>query len=169
MKKLLLFFGLILQVLALTASTSSIFKNLGLKEGLSNGFVNDMIIDGQGFIWAATESGLTRIAGTKCTIFKNNNSNIDNDGIVGLYYNKESNSIWIHFKNGHIDVFDCKTQQFIHFTQKIPKKSVADIKGAADGGIWIAYYDGTIQHYTPKNQKFSTISNKRLPNHCCPV
>lgn len=164
MKKLLLFLGLILQVLALTASTSSIFKNLGLKEGLSNGFVNDMIIDGQGFIWAATESGLTRIAGTKCTIFKNNNSNIDNDGIVGLYYNKESNSIWILFKNGHIDVFDCKTQQFIHFTQKIPKKSVADIKGAADGGIWIAYYDGTIQHYTPKNQKFSTISNKRLPN-----
>lgn len=164
MKKLLLFLGLILQVLALTASTSSIFKNLGLKEGLSNGFVNDMIIDGQGFIWAATESGLTRIAGTKCIIFKNNNSNIDNDGIVGLYYNKESNSIWILFKNGHIDVFDCKTQQFIHFTQKIPKKSVADIKGAADGGIWIAYYDGTIQHYTPKNQKFSTISNKRLPN-----
>lgn len=164
MKKLLLFLGLILQVLALTASTSSIFKNLGLKEGLSNGFVNDMIIDGQGFIWAATESGLTRIAGTKCTIFKNNNSNIDNDGIVGLYYNKESNSNWILFKNGHIDVFDCKTQQFIHFTQKIPKKSVADIKGAADGGIWIAYYDGTIQHYTPKNQKFSTISNKRLPN-----
>lgn len=164
MKKLLLFLGLILQVLALTASTSSIFKNLGLKEGLSNGFVNDMIIDGQGFIWAATESGLTRIAGTKCTIFKNNNSNIDNDGIVGLYYNKESNSIWILFKNGHIDVFDCKTQQFIHFTQKIPKKSVADIKGAADGGILIAYYDGTIQHYTPKNQKFSTISNKRLPN-----
>lgn len=164
MKKLLLFLGLILQVLALTASTSSIFKNLGLKEGLSNGFVNDMIIDGQGFIWAATESGLTRIAGTKCTIFKNNNSNIDNDGIVGLYYNKESNSIWILFKNGHIDVFDCKTQQFIHFTQKIPKKSVADIKGAADGGIWIAYYDGTIQHYTPKNQKFSTSSNKRLPN-----
>lgn len=164
MKKLLLFLGLILQVLALTASTSSTFKNLGLKEGLSNGFVNDMIIDGQGFIWAATESGLTRIAGTKCTIFKNNNSNIDNDGIVGLYYNKESNSIWILFKNGHIDVFDCKTQQFIHFTQKIPKKSVADIKGAADGGIWIAYYDGTIQHYTPKNQKFSTISNKRLPN-----
>lgn len=164
MKKLLLFLGLILEVLALTASTSSIFKNLGLKEGLSNGFVNDMIIDGQGFIWAATESGLTRIAGTKCTIFKNNNSNIDNDGIMGLYYNKESNSIWILFKNGHIDVFDCKTQQFIHFTQKIPKKSVADIKGAADGGIWIAYYDGTIQHYTPKNQKFSTISNKRLPN-----
>lgn len=164
MKKLLLFLGLILQVLALTASTSSIFKNLGLKEGLSNGFVNDMIIDGQGFIWAATESGLTRIAGTKCTIFKNNNSNIDNDGIVGLYYNKESNSIWIFFKNGHIDVFDCKTQQFIHFTQKIPKKSVVDIKGATDGGIWIAYYDGTIQHYTPKNQKFSTISNKRLPN-----
>lgn len=164
MKKLLLFLGLILQVLALTASTSSKFKNLGLKEGLSNGFVNDMIIDGQAFIWAATESGLTRIAGTKCTIFKNNNSNIDNDGIVGLYYNKESNSIWILFKNGHIDVFDCKTQQFIHFTQKIPKKSVADIKGAADGGIWIAYYDGTIQHYTPKNQKFSTISNKRLPN-----
>lgn len=34
MKKLLLFLGLILQVLALTASTSSIFKNLGLNNTL---------------------------------------------------------------------------------------------------------------------------------------
>lgn len=163
MRKLITLLGLVIQVLVISASPTFAFKNIGLREGLSNGFVDDMVIDGQGFIWAATESGLNRIAGSKCTVFKTNNSGIDSDGHVGLYYDKVSNSIWIHFKNGRIDVFDCKTQEFIHFTGKFYSRSVADINGAADGGIWIAYYDGTIQHYNPKNQKTYTISNKHFP------
>jgi len=163
MRKLITLLGLVIQVLVLSASPTFEFKNIGLREGLSNGFVDDMVIDGQGFIWAATESGLNRIAGSKCTVFKTNNSGIDSDGHVGLYYDKASNSVWIHFKNGRIDVFDCKTQEFIHFTGKFYERSVADINGAADGGIWIAYYDGTIQHYNPKNQKTYTISNKHFP------
>ena len=170
MRKLITLLGLVIQVLVISATPSFAFKNIGLREGLSNGFVNDMVIDGQGFIWAATESGLNRIAGSKCTVFKTNNSSIDSEGHVGLYYNKGSNTLWIHFKNGHIDIFDCKTQKFTHFTKKIYEKngnakSVADVNGAADGGIWIGYYDGTIQYYNPKTQKTLTISNKHFPKN----
>ena len=163
MKKLITLLGLVIQVLVLSASPLFVSKNIGLREGLSNGFADDMVIDEQGFVWVATESGLNRIAGSKCTVFKTNNSSIDSDEHVGLYYDKGSNTIWIHFKNGHLYVFNCKTQEFIHFTGKIYRRSVADINGAADGGIWIAYYDGTIQHYNPKNLKTYTISNKHFP------
>ena len=67
--------------------------NIGLREGLSNEFGNDMVMDEQGFLWVATESGLNRIAGNKCTVFKTSNSNIGDDGFVGLYYHQPSNSV----------------------------------------------------------------------------
>lgn len=166
MKRALFLLALLLETFVLSANNTYIFKNIGLKEGLSNGFVDDMIIDEQGFIWAATEAGLNRIAGTKCTVFKTNNSDIDSDEHVGLYYDKSNNSIWIHFKNGKVDIFDCKTQRFIHFQKEkgMYPRSIADINGAADGGIWLAYHDGTIQHYNTQTRQFSTIPRKLFPN-----
>ncbi len=139
MKRALFLLALLLETFVLSANNTYIFKNIGLKEGLSNGFVDDMIIDEQGFIWAATEAGLNRIAGTKCTVFKTNNSDIDSDEHVGLYYDKSNNSIWIHFKNGKVDFFDCKTQRFIHFQKEkgMYPHSIADINGAADGTVGI--------------------------------
>lgn len=166
MKRLLLIFCFIAECFYLSAHETYTFLNIGLREGLSNEFVNDMVMDEQGFLWVATESGLNRIAGNKCTVFKTSNSNIGADELVGLYYDKRTNSVWMHFKNGTIDIFDCKTQTFKHFCQKgMLKQSVSDINGAADGGIWIAYYQGDIQHYNPNTQKFTTFSQKLFPHN----
>lgn len=52
MKKVLL--TLFLTVAAMI-TTSAQTRNFGIREGLSNGFVDDMVIDGQGFVWVATE------------------------------------------------------------------------------------------------------------------
>lgn len=167
MKRALLLLGLLLQMVIMSAGPTYTFKNIGLKEGLSNGFVNDMVMDGQGFLWVATESGLNRIAGNKCTTFKTNNSGISSDAPIRLYYDKTANSIWIHFKNGKVDVFDCKTQSFIHF--QTPKdrgrQHVEDISGAADGGVWLAYNDGTIQHYQTRTHCFSTVDKRLFPKN----
>lgn len=116
--------------------TPMAFQNIGLRQGLSNGFVLDMVMDGQGFLWVATEAGLNRIAGQKCTMFTTANSHISNNECAGLYYDKGSNSLWIHYKEGGLDVFDCKTQQFVPFglTPGRYRGSVSDISGAADGG-----------------------------------
>lgn len=166
MKRLLLIFCFIAECFYLSAHENYTFLNIGLREGLSNEFVNDIVMDEQGFLWVATESGLNRIAGNKCTVFKTSNSNIGADELVGLYYDKRTNSVWMHFKNGTIDIFDCKTQTFKHFSQKgMLKQSVSDINGAADGGIWIAYYHGDIQHYNPNTQKFTTFSQKLFPHN----
>ena len=165
MKRVLFLIWLMFGTFVLSADNIYNIKNIGLKEGLSNGFIDDMIIDEQGFVWIATEAGLNRIAGTKCTVFKTNNSDIDSDEHVGLYYDKSNNSIWIHFKNGKVDIFDCKTQRFIHFQKKdMYHGSVVDINESADGGIWLAYHDGTIQHYNTRTQKFSTIPRTHFPN-----
>lgn len=168
MKRLLLFYfcmcHCILGMLADIQNTQGI-NNMGIQQGLSNGFVTDIALDNQGFLWAATESGLNRIAGNKCTVFKCSNSNMPDDAIVGLYFDKQHNQLWIHYKNGNMNVFDCKTQQFIsiHLDKNIANRSIADINEAADGGIWIACYDGTIAHYNHDSQTFKTISKQHFP------
>ena len=142
MKRLTFLLWLLIEVFTLsTAKEGYSFLNIGLREGLSNEFVNDMVMDEQGFLWVATESGLNRIAGNKCTIFKTSNSNIGEDSFINLCYDKGSNSVWMQFKNGKIDVFDCKTQTFKHFSEQkeMLQKSVSAIHGSSDGGIWIAF------------------------------
>lgn len=150
-----------------TAQEAYAFQNIGIKQGLSNGFVDDMVMDDQGFIWTATESGLYRIAGNKCTSFKTSNSDISSDDHTGLFYHKGSNSIWLHFKDGHINRFDCKRKQFSYFRNEegFYKQTVVDINSAADGGLWIAFYDGTIQHYDPTTRQFTTIDKRNFPQN----
>lgn len=142
------------------------FQNIGLRQGLSNGFVVDIAMDSQGFLWAATESGLNRIAGQKCTTFTTSNSNISRNECIGLYYDKKANNVWVHYKGGMLDMFDCKTQRLISFGKDYGRYngSVSDVSGAADGGIWIAYNDGTVQHYDASNHKFKTIYGGTFSN-----
>ena len=167
MKRLTFLLWLLIEVFTLsTAKEGYSFLNIGLREGLSNEFVNDMVMDEQGFLWVATESGLNRIAGNKCTIFKTSNSNIGEDSFINLCYDKGSNSVWMQFKNGKIDVFDCKMQTFKHFSEQkeMLQKSVSAIHGSSDGGIWIAFYSGDIQHYNANTQKFTTFPKRLFPN-----
>ena len=167
MKRLLFIFVFLIEVLNAPATDSLQFLNIGLEQGLSNAFVNDMVVDSQGFLWVGTESGLNRIAGNKCTVFKTSNSQLGNDEFEGLYYDKGSNAIWMLFKNGEIDIFDCKTQTFKHFNRQkgMLRGSVCAVGGASDGGIWIAFYSGDIQHYNSKTQKFTTYSRRLFPEN----
>ena len=160
MKKVL--FTLFLTVAAMI-TTSAQTRNFGIREGLSNGFVDDMVIDGQGFVWVATEWGLNRIAGNKCTVFYPSNSAITNNEHVGLFYHPQSNTVWVHSKDGRADIFNCKTQTFSHF--EVDGKtvwSIADICMAADSTIWLADYNGGVHHYTPLTKEHEFIDAKQI-------
>lgn len=163
MKKLLLLLVLTVQVLVSVDAQQYNVQNIGIREGLSNGFVDDMTVDGQGFVWVATEWGLNRIAGSKCTAFYPNNSGISNNEHVGLFYHAKSNSIWVHSKDGRVDVFDCKTQTFSPF--KVGGKvlyTVVDICMAADSSIWLAEYNGGVYNYNPATKKYSHIDRRLM-------
>ena len=164
MKKVILLVTLLYVAVSALAIQEHNVKNIGIKEGLSNGYVLDICMDGQGFVWAATEHGLNRIAGTKCTVFTPDNSDISNFEHVGLLYHKKTNSVWVHSKDGRLDVYDCRTQRITPFLiGKENMISVADVTLAADSGIWIAHYYGDIRHYDPETKKFILISGKNFP------
>ncbi len=164
MKKWLVLMACVLLTVNSLSQTMT-FQSIGLRQGLSNGFVVDMDMDNQGFLWVATESGLNRISGQKCTTFTTANSNILRNECSGLCYDKASNSVWVYYKEGGLDVFNCKTQVIKHFRieENRFRSNISDICEAADGGIWIACYDGMIHHYQPKTHKLFTLNKNLFP------
>lgn len=124
--------------LPLAGQASYTFKHIGAEEGLSNSFVLDIAIDGQGFVWSATESGLNRLTGDDNTQYKKSNSGLVSNELTALHYDKQTNVLWIASQQDGISLFDCRTQQFSSLTTKdgLCSNRIMDLAPAEDGGIW---------------------------------
>ena len=55
LKKVIVLYGLLIYFN--TPGQPQALKHVGVEDGLSNNYIVDIIQDGQGFIWIATESG----------------------------------------------------------------------------------------------------------------
>lgn len=155
---------LILPTPPLLALPHRLGQTFTMADGLSNGLVQGMALDGQGFVWVATESGLNRVAGGKVTTFKTSNSALRCDELVGVCYHAKSNTVWVYGKNGMLDVFHCATQRFTH--PRADGKALGDIaavRHASDGGLWLAHYGGDIHHMDPMTGKTWKIASSSMP------
>lgn len=139
------------------------FKHLGVEDGLSNNYVLDIAQDGQGFIWIATESGLSRFDGSNFKVFEENTSGIIANALNTLYYDKEENNLWIGSKEG-ISILDCTTFQFKNYAShdNIVLKNVVDICPASDGGIWLTNHFGGITHYNRQTKQFTSYFDETI-------
>lgn len=138
-------------------------KNIGLEQGLSNGYVHDIAIDSNGFVWVATENGLNRISGNRCTNMLWKPEIFGNKTLTCLYYEHSEDKLWIGSHRG-IAVYDFQTQQFMKLGQNegIIARDVASISKASDSGIWITYANGIIQHYSVKKKLFTNYDYCKL-------
>lgn len=141
------------------------FKHIGIREGLNNEFVIDLVTDKQGFIWAATERGICRLSGSSVTEFTKSNSNIGSNEIVCLFYYPKRNQIWIGTKQSGISIYNCTTGTFTHFSEQegLLSLNIADISSASDGGIWILHRNKGIQHYNADTGVFYNITPESYP------
>lgn len=146
------------------AQSRHLGQTLGMREGLSSGFTVDMAIDGQGFVWVATEAGLNRLAGNTCTTFKTSNSALSGDELVGVCHHAKSQTLWVYDRGGWLDVFDCRRQRFAKpmIDGKAPAH-IAAVSQASDGALWLAHYDGDIVHHDPVSGKTWTVPRSHLP------
>lgn len=124
-----------------------------------------MAIDGQGFVWAATESGLNRLSGKSVMKFKKSNSDITSDDIVCLHYVKHSNQMWIGSKQKGISIYNCSEGTFESLSQAdgLLSNDIADITSAVDNGLWILHRNKGIQHYDFSTRQFRNITEKDFP------
>lgn len=154
-----------LPLLSAAVTVSPNIRHIGVKEGLSNGFVNDMTLDCRGFLWVATNSGLNRISGSNIERFTRGNSEIPSDEIVCLFYDARTSRLWMGTRLRGIGIYDCNTGKFTTLTSEdgLLSHDIADISRAADGGLWILHRIKGIQHYDPKTDTFTNYPDTEFP------
>jgi len=89
------------------------FDHLGLRQGLSQSYVNCIVQDKQGFIWFGTQDGLNKFDGYHFKVYKNNPkelNTISSNFIHDLSIDEDGN-LWVATDNG-LNKFDPITEQF---------------------------------------------------------
>ena len=152
MRHYLFFIFLLLVARSSFAQVDAIDKHIGIEEGLSNNYIIDIAIDGNGYAWVATESGLNRIAGNTCSVFRTNNtsdnriSGILSNTIRKLYYDRQTDKMLIATEDG-LSVYECKTGRFHNITTKegLGFPVINYIANAGNGKVWLILAHGRAQ------------------------
>lgn len=143
------------------------FKNLDIKNGLSQNTVNAILQDRLGFMWFGTKDGLNRYDGLTLRQFKSAHddpNSIGSNFITALYEDAERH-IWVGTDAG-LYLYYPEKESFKRF--KIPdshnkeiRHTVSMIGGGKDGRIWIAIESQGLFCYDPRSRK---LTNYRLSN-----
>lgn len=120
------------------------FKNLSIRNGLSQNTVNAILQDRKGFMWLGTKDGLNRYDGLSFRKFKHDAANprsIGNSFITSLYEDFNGN-IWVGTDAG-VYIYYPEKEAFEEFDyQSLEKtrieRSVSMIAGDKQGRVWIA-------------------------------
>ena len=139
------------------------FKRLTMTDGMVSNYIVDIIQDKQGYIWMASESGLSKFDGKNFTVYNTSNSAIGSNAQNVLYYNKTDNTVWVGTQRNGISIFDCEKQTFV--TDGVPNmitQDITDLSSAADGGIWITHYHLGIDHYNNKTKEVTHYRAKDI-------
>lgn len=133
------------------------FRHLGIENGLSNNYVQNIVQDKQGCIWIATELGLNRFDGRNFTIYKSSNSSLISDALNVLLYDEEENKLWIAGKSKGINTLDCSTYEFRKELISPDIGNIVHLTRASDGGIWLTTHGGCTLYYNKEDHTFKTL------------
>ncbi|MEO5890036.1 MAG: ATP-binding protein [Ferruginibacter sp.] len=140
-----------------SAQTSADYEPISTAQGLSQGLINDMLQDREGFIWIATKGGLNRYDGYTFKIFTTDpqdSNSICSNSISNLLEDSKGR-IWIGTYDAGVSVYDKKTGRFLRITQK--PASASGLSGNRIVSAMIELPDGRIL-ISPQGASMNIIS-----------
>ena len=147
------------------------FDHLGIREGLSQSYVNCVVQDKQGFMWFGTQDGLNKYDGYHFKVFKNNPKEVNSisSNFIHSIVVDDKGNLWIATDNG-LNKFDPITEQFSlfqlqgkgselkqKFTSLLVSKDLI-YAATANNGIY------TLKVSDPKAKLTSLLVNQNLKN-----
>ena len=161
MRKLLFIFVLFL------ASTAGAQKLLhyDLADGLSSSEITS-ICENDYYMWIATEDGLNRFDGHRFKVYKSGkatNNSLKNNNIETLFLDSKG-LLWIGFKTGGVDIYNPRTDQFIHLNEQVSEpipNRIVSIFEDSDHNIWLGSWEEGICKLTPKNTERTSFTTER--------
>ncbi len=124
-----------------------LLETLGIRDGLSQGFVSCLLLDREGFLWAGTKNGLNRYDGRQFKVFTSDPVNafaISNDYVLSII--EHGDFLLIGTNGGGLNIFHKKTQRFYRLPDQLPGgqhlESPVVYKAFVDaqGHIWVHFW-----------------------------
>ncbi|WP_342645332.1 two-component regulator propeller domain-containing protein [Mucilaginibacter sp. CSA2-8R] len=124
------------------------FTAISSKDGLSSNTVNAILKDRYGFVWFATEDGLTKFDGLNYNIYRHNakdSTSLWSNEVTSLHEDKLGR-LWVG-TTGSLHLFDRQKNRFRHYrsNNEVNGFSSAVIKGICSdskGDIWVTTLGG---------------------------
>lgn len=144
------------------------FKRFSIDEGLSQGNINVIIQDRNGFIWLGTQDGLNRFDGYDFQIYKPDKSNPHSlsHGIVKSLLEGKDGTIWVGTAGGGLNKYNPKTGKFTSYLHdesdlsSISNNAVYALYEDKDSVLWVGTFGGGLCKFNKETQTFTTFKNK---------
>ena len=134
------------------------FNRLNIKDGLTQGNVNDILQDDQGFMWIATANGLNRYDGYTVKAFRKSyatpNSLPDNN--VKTLFEDKKGHLWMGTEMHGLVKYDRSTGHFqsIELYDSSSGKSmnhVSEIISGEKSNLWLGGHQNSLIKYNPRD------------------
>lgn len=148
---------LLLNCFAVSAKQFAKFDHFSVQDGMASNRVYGIAQDERGFIWVATDFGLSRFDGR----FFRNYSKKDYPSLIrdDVYFVKSfNNKIFTGGYNGLLLEYDCKADSFINRKpDEFERSSYKEVKGVckSENGAYYAYTIGGLYKYDSEKSIFT--------------
>ena len=149
-----------------SAQRRYVFDHLTVKQGLSQGSVNCILQDSQGFMWFGTQDGLNRYDGYTMRIFKHDPADPRtlNDSWIISIAEDQHRTLWIRTMNAPniLNRFDPSTETFTQISRDSVDLTGANISIIAwdysepSGVQWHGINGGGVTRFDPRTGKTSS-------------
>ncbi len=137
-------------------SQKYVFDNYGTKDGLPQSKINDVLQDNIGYLWIATDAGVSRFNGSTFENFSVDNGLAEN--ITRTLFQDSSGVIWIGHDFGKITRFYDKTFHPLHIANSPLSNIIRDIQEDNLGNIWIITSGSGALKFKKSNIQSDTLS-----------
>ena len=134
--------------------------------GLSNDQVLSLAIDGQGYVWVATEAGVNRIAGKTCQAFPLTEQVTDHR-ISSLHWHEATSQMLIGTERG-LTLYNPATGIVRQLTSDdgLKRSSIEDI-ATTGKDVWLVYGNGDVQRLDPQTLTSTTLKQANPKRNRC--
>ena len=138
------------------------FTHLTTNDGLSQGYVVDILQDRRGFMWFATRDGLNRYDGNAFVVYKNNPNDPDSlsSNFLQDLMEDDHGYLWIATNTG-VNKFDPMTERctrYVHDPKNPDSLGGASVKSIAQdsrGTLWLGTEDSGLDRFDPATKTFT--------------
>jgi signal transduction histidine kinase/ligand-binding sensor domain-containing protein len=136
------------------------FERYTIEQGLSNNWVRDITQDHLGYIWVATQSGVSRYNGYDFAVYRNVPADFTTltDNVVNTVYADTYGKLWVGTSSG-LNLYNPGGDSFERIYHEpgndssLPGNVVNELFESKSGDLWIGTNNG-LSHYDRENHAF---------------